>query len=181
METGEKFIIIINEWDYIIVNDKFSFNEKNDNIAFLKNLIKDQAYLAFVYMTGILPIAKELSQSTLNCFKEYSMLEDKKYYQYFGFTEQEVRDLCNKNNTLKYEDLKNWYYGYKAYNGERIFNSWSVFHALDENTLNNYWTQTGRSNELVNVINFNILGVKDEILNLIEKKEISIDLRNYEQ
>jgi len=179
METGEKFIIIIDEWDYIMVNDKFSFNEKNDYITFLKDLIKDKSYLAFAYITGILPIAKELSQSTLNCFKEYSILEDNKYYQYFGFTEQEVRDLCNKNNILKYEDLKSWYNGYKAYNGERIFNTWSVINALEENTLGNYWTKTGRLDELVNVINFNILGVKDEILDLIKEKEILIDLINF--
>jgi len=46
-------------------------------------------------MTGIVPLAKELSQSTINCIDEYSMLNDEKYYQYFGFTEQEVRKLCN--------------------------------------------------------------------------------------
>ena len=82
-------------------------------------------------MTGILPIAKQLSQSTLNCFDEYSMLSDKTYYKYFGFTEQEVRNLCN-NDEKKYKELENWYNGYKAYNGEKIFNTWSVIHALEK-------------------------------------------------
>jgi hypothetical protein len=92
----EKFIVIIDEWDYIIANNKFSSEEQRKYLSFLKDLIKDQPYNAFVYMTGILPIAKQLSQSTLNCFTEYSILEDDKYYQYFGFTGKEVKELCNK-------------------------------------------------------------------------------------
>ncbi|ORX44295.1 hypothetical protein BCR32DRAFT_331011 [Anaeromyces robustus] len=120
-------------------------------------------------MTGISPIAKEFSQSTLNCFTEYSMLKDKKYYQYFGFTEQEVRDLY----------LENWYNGYKAYNGEKIFNPWSIYHALVKDRIKNYWTKTGCFDELVNIINFNILGVKDNILELIKGKNIEIELKGF--
>jgi len=93
-ETKERFIIIIDEWDYIISSKKFTSKERTAYISFLKDLIKDKGYVAFVFMTGIIPIAKQTSQSTLNCFNEYSMLEDNEYYQYFGFTEQEVRDLC---------------------------------------------------------------------------------------
>ncbi|ORX77622.1 hypothetical protein BCR32DRAFT_283033 [Anaeromyces robustus] len=168
-KTGESFIIIIDEWDYIIFSNKFTPDEKVQYLGFLKSLIKDQGYSSFAYMTGISPIAKELSQSTLNCFDEYSMLNDKKYYQYFGFTEQEVRDLY----------LENWYNGYKAYNGEKIFNPWSVCHALENDKIKNYWNDTGRFDELVNIINFNILGVKDDILELIKGKKIKIELENF--
>ncbi|ORX72562.1 hypothetical protein BCR32DRAFT_297222 [Anaeromyces robustus] len=184
-KTGEKFIIIIDEWDYIIFNNDFSPKEKVKYIRFLKSLIKDKCYSAFAYMTGISPIAKEFSQSTLNCFDEYSMLKDKKYYQYFGFTEQEVRDLCeknkkiNKSSKIKYEDLENWYNGYKAYNGEKIFNPWSIYHALVKDRIKNYWTKTGGFDELVNIINFNILGVKDNILELIKGKNIEIELKGF--
>jgi len=177
-ETGEKFIIIIDEWDYIISNRLFTYEERDKYISFLKDLIKDREYVAFVYMTGILPIAKELSQSTLNCFTEYCMLNDEKYFKYFGFTEQEVRDLCD-NDERKYKNLENWYNGYKVYNGEKIFNTWSVTHALDENKIKNFWTDTGRFDELIHIINFNIDGIKDEILDLIKGKEISIKLKKY--
>ncbi|ORX65546.1 hypothetical protein BCR32DRAFT_330350, partial [Anaeromyces robustus] len=185
-ETGESFIIIIDEWDSIIFNNKFTPDEKVQYLGFLKSLIKDQGYSAFAYMTGILPITKEFSQSTLNCFDEYSMLNDDEYYQYFGFTEQEVRDLCKKkkkikknNNKIKYKDLENWYNGYKAYNGEKIFNPWSVCHALDNDIIENYWNDTGRFDELVNIINFNILGVKKDILKLIKGKKKKIELENF--
>ncbi|OUM58856.1 hypothetical protein PIROE2DRAFT_21319 [Piromyces sp. E2] len=178
IETGEKFVIIIDEWDYIISSMIFTHEERNNYISFLKDLIKDQAYVAFVYMTGIIPIAKKLSQSTINCFDEYSMLNDKKYYKYFGFTEQEVRNLCDNDEEL-YKDIENWYKGYKAFNGEKIFNPWSVIHALDEEEIQNYWTQTGHFNEVINIIDFNIGGVKDEVLDLMLGKEISIKLTKY--
>jgi len=100
-ETKEKFVIIIDEWDYIISNKLYTDEERDEYIAFLKDLIKDKSYVAFTYMTGILPIAKELNQSTINCFDEYTMLNDEEYYKYFGFTEQEVRNLCNNNEKKK--------------------------------------------------------------------------------
>jgi len=178
-ETGERFILIIDEWDYIIANNKFSFNDQNKYISFLKDLIKGRGYAAFVYMTGILPLAKQLKQSTLNCFKEYSMLKDKKYYNYFGFTKQEVQDLCKRNNTLKYEDLEKWYNGYKSCKGEPIFNPWSVIQALNDNCIDNYWPQTGSFNEIVNMVNFKINGVEKDIIELIKGKDISIRLDQY--
>ena len=89
-------------------------------------------------MTGIVPLTNELYKYALNCFDEYSMLNDEKYYQYFGFTEQEVRKLCNNNEEL-YKNLEHWYNGYKAYNGEKIFNPWSVYQALRNNLIDNYW------------------------------------------
>lgn len=112
--------------DYIITTNIFTTKDKDKNIGFLKNLIKDRAYVAFTYMTGILPIAKQLTQSTINCFDEYSMLKDETYYQYFGFTEQEVWYLCINNKDITYEKLENRYNGYKGPNGEMILNTWSV-------------------------------------------------------
>jgi|GEM_PF-3579877 len=99
---------------------KFTYKERNYYLYFLKDLRKDRSYLAFVYMTGIIPIAVSFS-SPINCFREYSMLNDKEYYKYFGFTEQEVRDLCSKNKKLTFEDLEDGYNGYKGYNNEKNF------------------------------------------------------------
>jgi len=81
IETKENFIIIIDEWDYVISANKFTYEERNRYISFIQYLLKNQIYNAFTYMTGILPIAKRLSHSTLNCFKEYLMLKNESYYQ----------------------------------------------------------------------------------------------------
>jgi len=88
--TEEKFVFVIDEWDYIFSHDKYTIKERDDFLIFLQNLLKGKAYVALTYMTGILPIAKRSSGSSLNCFFEYSMLKDDVYYKYFGFTEKEV-------------------------------------------------------------------------------------------
>ncbi len=66
---------------------------------------------ACVYMTGILPIKRYGTQSALNDFREYSMASPRQLAGYIGFTEPEVRALCDKHG-MDYEDMKGWYDGY---------------------------------------------------------------------
>lgn len=90
------FIFIIDEWDFVL-RDK-----KNDSIAqetylkFLSALFKNQSYLALVYMTGILPIKKYGGHSAINAFYEYSMTDAEPISEFTGFTEIEVKKLCEK-------------------------------------------------------------------------------------
>ena len=88
-DTNEKFIFIFDEWDYIFNNNLFKENQ-NDFLEFLRNFLKDQPYVAFAYMTGVLPIKKYSSGSALNMFDEFTFLKDRIYDEYFGFTEEEV-------------------------------------------------------------------------------------------
>ena len=88
-------------------------------LTFLRSLLKDRQYVKFVYMTGILPIAKYSSGSELNMFAEYTMAGEERFSEYFGFTEQEVDELYERyqernKNALKVsrEGLKLWYDGY---------------------------------------------------------------------
>ncbi|KAG4097802.1 hypothetical protein H8356DRAFT_1331038 [Neocallimastix lanati (nom. inval.)] len=87
--------------------------------------------------------------------------------------------LCKINKNLTFENLKSWYNGYKSYNGEKIFNTWSVIHALNSNIIENYWSQTGNFNEVKRMINYDIVGVKEDILEMINGNEIEIKLENY--
>ena len=73
-------------------------------------------------MTGILPIAKYSSGSELNMFYEYTMAEEEKYSEYFGFTEGEVDELYKRYQAQKLnpenvtrEGLRIWYDGYHIY------------------------------------------------------------------
>ena len=95
--SGEKFIFVLDEWDYIFHTDFVTTKDRMNYISFLSNLLKDQPYVEMVYMTGILPIAKYASGSGLNMFCEYTMASEEKYSGYFGFTETEVDRL--------YEDI----------------------------------------------------------------------------
>lgn len=109
-DTGEKFIFIFDEWDYIFTNNLFVENQ-NDFLEFLRNLLKDQPYVALAYMTGVLPIKKYSSGSALNMFDEFTFLKDRTFGEYFAFTEDEVIELCNKNKNISFKELESWYNG----------------------------------------------------------------------
>ncbi len=115
-------------------------------LLFLRNLLKDQAYVALAYMTGILPIAKYSSGSELNMFLEYTMALEERFSKYFGFLQNEVDELYRRylklesNPRIALEDLGKWYDGYHTFAGDRVYNPRSVVVALTNNNLGNYWT-----------------------------------------
>lgn len=94
-ETNDKFIFIFDEWDFIFNRGLFEENQ-DDFLEFLRGMLKDKSYVALAYMTGILPIKKHSSGSALNMFEEFTFLKDRKFEEYFGFTEEEVKCLCLK-------------------------------------------------------------------------------------
>ena len=87
-ETGTKFIVIIDEWD-VLIRDKAADQKIQDEyIGFLRGLFKGTEptkYIQLAYLTGILPIKKEKTQSALNNFDEFTMLSPGKLAQYIGF------------------------------------------------------------------------------------------------
>lgn len=98
-KTGERFVFVMDEWDAVFHMDFISGEKQQAYLLFLKNLLKDQVYVEFTYMTGVLPIAKYSSGSELNMFMEYDMIEMERFGNYFGFTEAEVDTLFD--NYLK--------------------------------------------------------------------------------
>ena len=139
-ETNQGFIFVIDEWDYIFNNNLFSEDERKDFLEFLRDLLKDKPYVELAYMTGVLPIAKYSAGSAINMFKEYNMLNDKKYNKYFGFSENEVKTLCQKQSKISMKELKEWYNGYKTDDGMEIYNPRSVCYALSDGICQSYWT-----------------------------------------
>ena len=122
--TQRPFVILIDEWDCL-------FREyENDNAAqksyldFLRSWLKDKEYVALAYMTGILPIKKYGTHSALNMFTEYSMTDPGNMAEYFGFTEQEVSELCKKYS-MNFEEAKAWYKGYLL-----VTHSWDVLGSI---------------------------------------------------
>ena len=178
-KTGEGFIFIIDEWDYIFNNSLFSENDRKSFLEFLRDLLKDKAYVELAYMTGVLPIAKYSSGSALNMFREYNALTDKKYYKYFGFSVKETKELCEKQDEVTFEELKEWYDGYKAFKGEDVFNPRSVVYALNDGVCQSYWTNTGPMDEIIYYINSNIGEVKDDIVSMVSGIPLEIKLKGY--
>lgn len=138
---GEKFIFVLDEWDYIFHRKFVSETDKEAYVSFLSTLLKDQPYVEFVYMTGILPIAKYSCGSELNMFYEYTMATREKYSEYFGFTDEEVDELYQRylrvepSPKVEREGLKLWYDGYQTMSGRRLYNPRSVVGALSDNQL----------------------------------------------
>lgn len=80
-------------WDAVFYMPFISEEERKEYLLFLKWLLKDQPYVEFVYMTGVLPIAKYSSGSELNMFVEYDMSTSEEFSEYFGFSDTEVDRL----------------------------------------------------------------------------------------
>lgn len=175
-KTQEKFIFIFDEWDYIFNNNLFVENQ-NDFLEFLRNLLKDQSYVALCYMTGVLPIKKYSSGSALNMFDEFTFLKDRKFGQYFGFTEEEVSELCNKNGKSKFSELEEWYNGYITANGIKIYNPRSVIKAIQNSYCGSYWTNTGAMDEVTEYLKYNVLDIRDDVIEMVSGEEIDITIK----
>ena len=151
---GRECIIIIDEYDTPI-QQGHTCNFYPEIVNFMRNFfsggLKDNPHLAFGFLTGILRVAKESIFSGMNNLKTYSILDDG-YSSYFGFTEKEVKDMLRyygKDN--KYNELSEWYDGYRFGNTE-IFNPWSVINYISDNCFPKaFWQSTG-SNEIIGEI-----------------------------
>lgn len=184
--NGDRFIFVLDEWDYIYHQNFVSEAEKDDFTKFLSTLLKDKAYVEMVYMTGILPIAKYSSGSELNMFCEYTMVNEEKYNEYFGFTEEEVDELytrylaqdMQKRNVTR-EALRTWYDGYHTKSGKRMYNPRSVVLALTNNNLGNYWTNSGPYDELFYYIGANVDAVKEDVGFMIADIPVPAKVQEY--
>lgn len=180
-----KFIFVLDEWDYIFHRDFVKDKERKEYIDFLSNLLKDQPYVEFVYMTGILPIAKYSSGSELNMFLEYTMAGKIKYGEYFGFSDEEVDILferylkVTKDPKISREGLRIWYDGYQTLSGKRLYNPRSVVCALSDNQLSNYWTNSGPYDELFYYVRKNVDDVKDDIALMAAGEAVRAKVQEY--
>lgn len=151
---GRECIIIIDEYDTPI-QQGHTCNFYPEIVNFMRNFfsggLKDNPHLAFGFLTGILRVAKESIFSGMNNLKTYSILDDG-YSSYFGFTEKEVKVMLRYyGKDDKYNELSEWYDGYRFGNTE-IFNPWSVINYISDNCFPKaFWKSTG-SNEIIGEI-----------------------------
>ncbi|EOS49653.1 hypothetical protein C809_01369, partial [Lachnospiraceae bacterium MD335] len=120
-KTKKKFIFLIDEWDCVMRERQESEEMQKQYLDFLRNLLKDQPYVALAYMTGILPVKKYGVHSALNMFWEYSMTDQFDFEEYTGFTEAEVNKLCVRHN-VDFMQVSDWYDGYRLRTFRHIYN-----------------------------------------------------------
>ena len=173
--TGNKFIAIIDEWDAPIREVP---TIQKEYLAFLRTLFKSSGatdkIFAAAYMTGILPIKKDGSQSAISDFEEYSMLFPSKFAKYVGFTENEVVKLCKEYHS-DFSRMKQWYDGYDLEDAGSIYNPNSVMKALQNKRFRSYWTETSAAESLMGYISLDFDGLSRTITELIGGGETKVD------
>ncbi|MCI5727393.1 MAG: ATP-binding protein [Clostridium sp.] len=174
------FVIIIDEWDCVIRNSKDK-ELVHRYLEFLHSLFKSEeskAFLALAYITGILPIKKVEDESALNNFREYTMIDSFPITEYFGFTEGEVRLLCEKYN-MDFETMKSWYNGYLIDNID-IYNPNSVSFAIDRHKFDSYWKNTSSFSTINKFITMNYVGLKDDIMTMLSGGKVRVNTNTFQ-
>lgn len=176
-----KFIIIIDEWDVLIRDEALNQTIQDEYINFLRGLFKGNEpskYIHLAYLTGILPIKKVQTQSALNNFAEFTMLDAKIFAKYIGFTEEEVKSLCNQYGR-NFTEVKRWYNGYLL-NNYQVYNPKAVVESLRWNQYKSYWSQTGTYEAIVPLINMNFDGLKTAIIEMLSGASVEVDVSSFQ-
>ena len=129
-------------------------------------------------MTGILPIKKDGSQSAISDFQEYSMVFPGEFARYVGFTENEIRQLCQEYN-CDFSEMKQWYDGYTLNGAGSVYNPNSVIKAVYNRRFHSYWTETSAAESLMGYIGLNFDGLSKTIARLLGGVEVGVDTNGF--
>ncbi len=181
-EAGNKFIMIIDEWDAPIREAGSQPGLQRKYLEFLRSLFKNSGMtdkiFAAVYMTGILPVKKDGSQSAISDFKEFTMIKPRQFGEYVGFTGEEVRALCGEYGS-DFEMMKKWYDGYAFRGMESVYNPNSVMEAIHNDDFDSYWTQSSAAESLMGYISLGFDGLGKTAVELIGGVEVKVDTEGF--
>lgn len=179
--TGKKFIVIIDEWDVLIRDMAADLNVQEEYINFLRGMFKGTEptkYISLAYLTGILPVKKVKTQSALNNFDEFTMIDASALAPYIGFTEEEVRNLCEKYHR-DFDFVKIWYDGYRLM-GRHVYNPKAVVSVMLRGEFQSYWSDTGTYESNRPLINMDFDGLKTEILAMLSGGSVKVRVRSFQ-
>ena len=179
-KLNERFIFLIDEWDVIYREQEYNTKLCDEYTELLRNLFKSSnvsSCIDLVYMTGILPIRRYSTQSTLNMFTEYDMINPRELDSFIGFTEDEVKDLCNKYNR-DFNKISQWYNGYKLGNVS-IYNPKSVVEAVLSGEYGDYWTKTSAIEAVTNYMNYDHGALKGIITKMLSGDKVSVNVSRF--
>lgn len=181
-ETGQKFVVIIDEWDVLIRDEAANQKVQDEYINFLRGMFKGSEptkYIQLAYLTGILPMKKVRTQSALNNFDEFTMTAASDLAPFIGFTEEEVRDLCTKYDK-DFKLIKRWYDGYLL-EEYQVYNPIAVVNAMmKRGKFKSYWSDTGTYEALVPLINMDFDGLKTAVIEMLAGSSVEIDVSSFQ-
>ena len=175
LKTGDRFILIIDEWD-MLVRD-VTQEIQDEYVDFLRAMFKSataKKTFLLVYMTGILPIIKIKTQSALNNFREYSIISPAGTDKYYGFTEDEVKTLCESHN-MSFELMKHAYDGYVIGEEKSMFNPNSVMLSILYRTYDSFWSRSASFMAIESYINIDADQVRTKIIDMMNGEEVVIE------
>ena len=179
--TGERFFMIIDEWDAILREMGSDEYITTSYVDLLRRLFKGSGsnkVFSGAYLTGILPIKKDNTESALNNFREYTMIRPGKMSEVLGFTHEEVEMLCRKHG-MDMNEMESWYDGYRIGKASRMFNPYSVMRAINEEEFGSYWTTTGAYDSVITYIQMNYEGLKDDIIRMLAGEHVNVDTTEF--
>lgn len=179
--TGHKFVVIIDEWDVLIRDEAANEKIQKEYIDFLRGLFKGTEptkFLHLAFLTGILPIKRVKTQSALNNFEEFTMLESDMLSAYIGFTEDEVKELCVCYNR-DFEEVKRWYDGY-ILGGYHVYNPKAVVSVMERGAFRSYWSKTGTYESVLPFINMDFDGLKTAIIQMISGASVEVNVYGFQ-
>ena len=177
-KTKRAFVILIDEWDCLFREYQQDQDSQKKYLDFLRDLIKDKSYIHLAYMTGILPIKKYGTHSALNMFDEFSMIDPGPLASYVGFTEAEVKKLCEEYH-MELSEIRNWYDGYSFEEVSSVYSPKSVVSCMRLGKLGNYWNQTETFEALQIYIDMNFEGLRDDILSMLAGEEVPVNTGSF--
>lgn len=178
VKTGRQFIFLFDEWDCMMRERQESEELQRRYLDFLRNLLKDQPYVALAYMTGILPVKKYGQHSALNMFWEYSMTDQKALEEYTGFTEGEVKALCEQFD-MDFDEAGSWYDGYQLKRFRHIYNPKSVVEAMICQDFSDYWTATETYDALKLYMDMDFDGLRSDVVRMLSGERVGVNTRSF--
>lgn len=175
--TGRKFVVIIDEWDVLIRDELKKTAVQEVYINFLRGMLEPTKYLALAYLTGILPIKVEKTQSALNNFDEYTMLSAGPLSKYIGFTDAEVRELCEKY-AVDYASVRHWYDGYRM-GGYEIYNPKAVVSVMLRKEFQSYWSQTSTYQAITPLLNMDFNGLRADVVEMLGGASVPVNTKSF--
>lgn len=179
--TGSRFIVIIDEWDVLIRDEAMNQRVQESYINFLRGMFKGSEPTKFIqlaFLTGILPIKKIKTQSALNNFDEFTMLDPKIFAKYIGFTEEEVQILC-KQYGCNFEEVKRWYDGYWL-KDIQVYNPKAVVEVLRWKQFQSYWSETGTYEVIIPLINRDFDGLKAAVIEMLAGSSVKVSVKSFQ-
>ena len=180
-QTGARFVFVIDEWNAVFRFCPYDDALQKEWIHFLRDLFKQEdmdGVVALAYITGILPVKKYKTQSSLNQFYEYTMLRPLELEPFVGFLPSEVDALCEKFGMDRAEAAE-WYDGYMFPHEHHVYNPNSLAHAMKSREYGSYWTQTDSFESLLDYINADLDGVYDDVMCMIGGGRVDVNTGTY--